>query len=111
MSPPCATFIAPSTALPPACATAAEAVAALLECRRLPTLLLEDVPQRTDAVDRHFHDVTRLLHRSSAERRAAADHVAREKRHVLRDQPDDGARIVDHVADRIILSLLSIEDG
>ena len=46
--------------------------------------VFERVAQRADAFDADLDGVARLAHRAHAQRGAAADHVARQQRHVTR---------------------------
>src|SRR3989344_1695365 len=68
------------------------------------------VGQCADAVNDDL-DLAARFHRADADGRAAADDVARIKRHVPRNQAHDLRRLEDHVAHRVILPLLAIEQG
>jgi len=64
---------------------------------RLRLLLAKLVGQLADAVDRHGDGVDRLLHDADADRGAAADQIAGQQRHVVRDFADELLRAEDHV--------------
>src|SRR5262245_3145991 len=73
--------------------------------------LLKHVAERAHAIDRDFDCVPRLLHGPDAERRTTSDDVSRHKCHVLREQADELDRRKEHIAYRVVLSLVAIENG
>ena len=74
-------------------------------------LLHEGVAQGADALDRDLDGVAGAAHGADPDRGAAGDHVARQERHVARQEADQPVRLKDHVADRVVLALLAVEHG
>jgi len=74
-------------------------------------LLAKLVVQFANTVDRDGDRVDRLFHHSDADRRAAADQVARQQRHVIGDIADQLPRAEDHIRDWIVLTLDAVKNG
>src|SRR5690348_10889816 len=67
------------------------------------------IGQRTDAVDDHL-DGGAFRNRPGTDRRAARDDIARQQRHIARNKTHELRRAEDHVAHRIILPLLAVDE-
>src|ERR1700736_91237 len=79
--------------------------------RRAGGLLPKLVVQFADSVDCDGDHVDRLLHRADADRRAAADQVAWQQRHVVRDIADELPGAEDHIRNWIVLTLDAVENS
>jgi hypothetical protein len=64
-----------------------------------------------NAVDCNGDRVDRLFHGSDAGRRAAADQVAWQQRHVMRDIADELLGADDHIRNGIVLTFKAVENG
>ena len=64
----------------------------------------------TDAIDNHF-DCAAGLHGTDTDRSTAGNDIARFESHVMRDHADQLEWRENHVADRIILAFLTIQDS
>src|ERR1700687_6277364 len=74
-------------------------------------LLAKLVVQFANTVDCDGDRVDWLFHHSDADRRAAADQVARQERHVMRDIADELLGAEDHIRNWIVLTLDTVENG